>query len=201
MHKDLTVVIQAGGQSSRMGTDKGLVPLAGKLMIEHIISKVDLLGDELILVTNDTASYAYFGLRMVSDEEPGAGALPGLKTALTAATGTYVLIVACDMPFLNRDLLKHQIDLAFDTGQDVVIPRWDGHLQTMHAIYKKESCLPAVTYALEDNQKRMISFFPSVHVHKIEPDEVAQYDPSGRSFLNINTPEELIEAEKLIRSL
>jgi molybdopterin-guanine dinucleotide biosynthesis protein A len=201
MHKDLTVVIQAGGRSSRMGTDKGLVPLAGKLMIEHIIDKVDLLGDELVLVTNNAPAYAYFGLRIVSDDEPGAGALPGLKTALTAATGTYVLVIACDMPFLNRDLLQHQIDLAFNTGKDIIIPRWDDHLQTMHAVYKKESCLPAVTHALEDNQQRMISFFPSVHVHKIEPDEVAGFDPHGRSFLNINTPEELVEAEKLIKSL
>lgn len=200
MHKDLTVVIQAGGRSSRMGTDKGLVPLAGKFMIEHIIEKVDRLGDDLVLVTNNQPDYAMFGLRMVSDDEPGAGALPGLETALATCTGTYALIVACDMPFLNRPLLQHQIDLAFETGLDVIIPRWDGHLQTMHALYKKETCLPAVQYALADNQQRVISFFPSVYVHKIEPSEVALFDPNGRTFLNINTPAELAEAERLIQA-
>lgn len=184
-----------------MGQDKGLVTLNGRLMIEHIIEKVATLGDDLVLVTNNQPAYAYFGLRMVSDEDPGAGALPGLQTALQACTGTYALVVACDMPFLNRDLLQHQIDLAFDhePSQDIIIPRWDGHLQTMHALYKKETCLPAVTHALQDNRQRMISFLPSVHVHKLEPNEVAQYDPTGRSFLNINTPEELAEAEQLMQ--
>lgn len=197
-HRDLTIVIQAGGRSSRMGQDKGLVRLGGRPMIEHILEKVDDLGDDVVLVTNTPTQYLHFGLRMAGDETPGAGALPGLRTALRVATGKYVLVVACDMPFLQRDLLHHLIHLAFETDKDVIVPRWDNQLQTMLAVYKRTTCLTAVDHALADHQARMISFFPSVLVHKVEPEEVAQFDPHGRSFLNINTPEELAEAEKLL---
>lgn len=197
-HRDLTVVIQAGGRSSRMGRDKGLVPLGGRPMIEHILDAVDDLADDLLLVTNQPTQYLHFGLRMVGDEVPGAGALPGLRTALRAATDQYVLVVACDMPFLNRDLLRYEVDLAFETQKDVIVPRWENHFQTMHAIYKRATCLKAIENALADKQERMISFFPSVLVHKIEPEEVMRFDRHGRSFFSVNTPENLAEAERML---
>jgi molybdopterin-guanine dinucleotide biosynthesis protein A len=197
-HRDLTVVIQAGGRSSRMGQDKGLVRLGGRPMLEYVLEQVEDLADDLLLVTNTPTEYLQYGLRTVGDDEPGAGALPGLRTALRHATDQYVLVVACDMPFLNRDLLRYEIDAAFATGKDVIVPRWDNQFQTMHAIYKRATCLTAVEHALADHQKRMVSFFPSIVLHKIEPAEVAQFDPHGRSFFNVNTPEQLAEAETLL---
>ena len=197
-HRDLTIVIQAGGRSSRMGQDKALVRLGGRPLVEHILDCVEDLADDLLLVTNTPTQYLHYGLRMVGDDQPGAGALPGLRTALRHATDQYVLVVGCDMPFLNQGLLRYEIDKAFETGRDVIVPRWDNQFQTMHAIYKRTTCLTAVENALADQQTRMISFFPSVLLHKIEPDEVAQFDPHGRSFFNINTPEDLAEAEKML---
>lgn len=195
----LSVVIQAGGRSSRMGEDKGLVPLAGRPMIEHVLTRVAGLGDETLVTTNNPDSYDFLGLPMASDPEPGAGALPGLRTALKAAHGDTVLVLACDMPFVNRLLLEHM--LAQSSNADVVVPRWEDNYQTLHAVYNRKRTLRAVEQALADGERRMISFYPQLRVHVVEPEQISQYDPQGRSFFNVNTPDELLEAERLLAEL
>lgn len=192
----ISVVIQAGGQSSRMGRDKALVSLAGRPMIAHVLARVAGLGDETLVTTNNPDALEFLELPLVTDEEPGAGALPGLLTALKAARGDTVLIVACDMPFVNRLLLEHLLELS--PGADVVVPRWNDVYQTMQAVYGRKKCLKAVEEALEQGEMRMISFYPEVKVRIVPPDEVAEYDPSGRSFFNVNTPEDLAEAERFL---
>ena len=192
----ITIVIQAGGRSSRMGRDKGLVPLAGKPMIEHIIERVTGLGDRLHLITNHPDNYAYLDIPISSDTEPGAGALPGLKTALSAVNTEFILLIACDMPFVNRDLLQFQ--LAQTTEVDVVVPVWEGFHQTMHAVYRREPVLAAVENALARRQRRMISFYGDVRVREISAETIAQFDPLGHTFYNVNTPDDLAHAHTLV---
>ena len=192
----LSIVIQAGGESSRMGRDKALAPLGGRPMIEHVLTRVTGLGDEILVTTNKPDAYEFLGLPLASDEEPGAGALPGLRTALRAARGDDVLVVACDMPFVNRLLLEYQLSLRPEA--DVVVPRWEGTYQTMHAVYARRKVLQAVEEALAEGERRMISFYPEVKVYAVPPEEIREYDPSGRSFFNVNTPEDLAEAEHLL---
>ena len=194
----LTIAIQAGGQSSRMGRDKGLIPLGGMSLIEHVLHGVEGLGDEVLITTNQPDAYAFLGMRMAEDRQPGAGALDGLLTALEAAHGERVLLLACDMPFVNRALLEHM--LAIRTDAEVVIPERGERLQPMHAIYAK-SCVGPVSEALENGEKRMISFFPHVRTRIVEQEVLDQYDPDGLSFFNANTPEDLTRAEKLLSEL
>lgn len=192
----LSVVVQAGGQSSRMGRDKALVPLAGVPMIQHVLARLTGLGDETLITSNNSDELRFLNLPVVADEEPGAGALWGLHTALSAAQGDSVLIVACDMPFINRLLLEHLVQLA--SKGDVVVPRWNDRYQTMQTVYARKKCLKAVEDSLERGDRRMISFYPQVKVRIVPPEEVTEFDPTGRSFFNVNTPEDLIEAERLI---
>ena len=192
----VSVVIQAGGRSSRMGRDKALVTLGDKPMIAHVIERVEPLADELLITTNNQPALARFGYRMAADEEPGAGALPGLRTALAAARGMLVVLVACDMPFVNRKLLERQLALLGEA--DVVVPRWENRLQPMHAVYRREPCLAAVDAALAHGEKRMISWFGEVEVVEVSSAEIAKIDPNGYSFFNANTPDELFQAERLL---
>ena len=192
----LSVVIQAGGESSRMGRDKALVPLAGRPMIEHILTRVTGLGDETLITTNNPDALEYLGLPLATDEEPAAGALPGLRTALRAAQGDNVLILACDMPFVNRLLLEYQLTLV--PKADVIVPEWRDNYQTMHAVYARKKVLRAVEQVVEEGERRMISFYPHVKVYTVSPEEVAEYDPKGRSFFNVNTPEDLADAERFL---
>jgi molybdenum cofactor guanylyltransferase len=191
----ITVAIQAGGRSSRMGRDKALLPLSGKPLIEHVLQRVAGLGDEILITTNRPDDYAFLGLRMVGDRQPGAGALDGLLTALEAARGERVMLLACDMPFVSRPLLEHM--LSIDSDAEVVIPKRGGRLQPLHAIYAA-SCAASVRKALKAGEKRMISFFPSVQTWIVEQEILDQYDPNGLSFFNVNTPEELTQAEQLL---
>ena len=115
-----SIIINAGGKSSRMGADKALLDIDGKTMIERIIQQTAGLGDQII-VTNTPEDYARFGLPVASDVIPGKGALGGLYTAIHAATQPYALVLACDMPFINRPLLEHMMSLAPEF--EAVVPR------------------------------------------------------------------------------
>jgi len=191
----VTLAVQAGGQSRRMGRDKGLVELDGRPLILHVLERLLPLADDVVVTTNAPETYAFLGVRLASDSIPGAGALPGLATALEAARGERVLVVACDMPFASPRLMAHLLDLAEDS--DVVIPRRRGEFEPLHAVYRR-ACLPAIRASLEAGQSRMISFFPSVRLRTVEAEEWGPLDPSGHSFFNINTPDDLRQAEAML---
>ncbi len=101
----LTVVIQAGGESRRMGQDKALLPFLGKPLIQRVIERVASLADELLVTTNRPEAYQFLDLPLFPDVIPGRGALGGLYTALSAASQPLVAVVACDMPFASPALL------------------------------------------------------------------------------------------------
>ncbi|KPK91907.1 MAG: hypothetical protein AMJ88_12180 [Anaerolineae bacterium SM23_ 63] len=191
----LTIAIQAGGDSQRMGGDKALLPLAGKPLIEHLLMRVKDLGEDILVTTNRPRDYAFLGVRLVSDPVPGLGVLNGLHVALDAALGKSVLVLACDMPFVSRPLVEHLVSLA--TRADVVVPYHDSGFEPLHAIYAKPACLPAIGAALAAGEKRLTSFYPMVEVLPVEGSDLSRLDPRGLSFFNVNTLEDLAQAERI----
>ncbi len=179
-----------------MGRNKALLPLAGRSLIEHLLARLEGLGDEILITTNRPQDYSFLGLRLVSDLVPGIGALAGLHASLAAAHGRSVLVLACDMPFISRPLLEHLVGLA--PQADVVIPRHGDKYEPLHAVYNQRNCLPALENALAVGAKRLISFFPQVKVLPVEESELSRLDPYGLSFFNINTPEDLAQAERIL---
>jgi molybdopterin-guanine dinucleotide biosynthesis protein A len=192
----LTISIQAGGQSKRMGRDKALLPLAGKPMIEHILERIEGLGDEILITTNDPTEFAYLNIRLERDLNPGRGSLAGLHTALNVSRFSHTLVLACDMPFVNRSLLEYMIELI--PQADVIVPQCRRHFEPMHAIYS-QACLPHIEAALRTGDTRVISFYDQVRIRIVNESELARLDPQGMSFFNINTPEDLDRAEDYLR--
>lgn len=190
-------VILAGGQSERLGTDKSLLEYAGEPLLARAVRLLVALSDDLIVVTNDPARYARLDLaaRFVSDEKPGLGSLMGMYSGLKAANHPRALIVACDMPFVNLPLLRYMLSLA--DGQDVVVPRVDGLLEPLHAIYDK-SCLPYMRELLDSGQRKIVAFFDRVCVRYVEEQEIGEFDPLFLSFLNVNTPEDWMRTQELL---
>lgn len=188
----LTVAIQAGGKSSRMGTDKAFVPFRGRPLIATVIDAVAGLGDELILITNKPDDYAHLGLPMFGDLYPETGPLGGIYTALRCAAHPYVLTVACDMPWLNRPLLEYMAGLR--RTADVIVPRWDKYPEPLHAVYS-QACLEPIREKLEAEQYKITAFFGRVRVRFVDRQEIERFDPDGRSFANVNTPDELASQE------
>lgn len=132
------------------------------------------------------------------DPEPHAGVLPALAAGLSAASGEVCLTVACDMPFVSRGLFRRQLDLLVDA--DVVIPRTADYLEPMHAVYRRAAVLAAIQAALTRGERRMISYFAEVRVREMVEPEWRALDPAGRAFFNVNTPEDLAEAQRLASS-
>lgn len=191
-HSNLTVAVMAGGKSSRMGSDKSFMPLHGKPMIEHVLAKIDGMGSETIIISNDTERYDFLDYSIYSDIYTDFGPLGGLHAALTYAANQYILVVACDMPWLNRSLLEYMISLRMN--YDVVVPRWTKFPEPMHAVYSKD-CVKHVEHNLDSGLLKLISFYGQVSVRYINRDVIELYDPEGLSFENVNTPDDLSRAK------
>jgi molybdopterin-guanine dinucleotide biosynthesis protein A len=194
-----TVAINAGGKSSRMGTDKSFVPLLGRPMIEHVVARLSGLGqDETILITNQPDAYAYLGLPMYADLIPDKGSLGGIYTAIHYSQSPDTLVVACDMPFVNADLLRYMIGLRTAEGGpfDVIVPRVEKYPEGLHAIYSK-ACLGPIRDSLDADRLKVIGFYGKVRVRYLDEPEYTPFDPKGLSFFNANTPEELEQARRL----
>ncbi len=192
----VSIVIQAGGQSSRMGFDKGLVELCGKSMIENIIERLEPYGDELIITTNQPSKYSKFGKKIFSDFYQNYGALAGLHTALSSAQNEMVFVIACDLPFVNQELFKFMMNIFEAKNVDVVIPRTEQGFEPFYAFYRKSTCLPLVEEAILSGKKRLISWFENAIIHPVFEQDLRAFDPLLGSFLNINTPEDLESAQE-----
>ena len=192
----LTIVIQAGGASSRMGEDKALKIFLGKPLIQRVIERMIPIADEIIVTTNRPAEYAFLNLRLVPDLKPGRGALGGLYTAIASAAHPLVAVVACDMPFASQMFFEGARRLIVKEEADVIIAKTDEGYEPLHALYRRETCLPAIESAIDADQWKVIAWFPQVKVRTLMPEEIKTLDPSGLCFWNLNTPEEFAEAER-----
>lgn len=177
------------------------MPFLGKTLLERVKDRVAHLGDELLVTTNHPERFEQFKVPLFRDRFPEPGALGGLLTALSVAQYPIVIVVACDMPFVNPDILEVACELLSSMNGDVAIPRTEYGYEPFHAVYRRGTCLPAVKEALTAGEKRLISWFPSVKVIPIPEDELSRYDPEGIAFWNVNTQEELQRAEEMVREL
>ena len=196
----LTVAIQAGGDSRRMGQDKALIPFLGRPLIQRVMERVAILADEILVTTNKPEAFGFLQVPLVADVIPGTGALGGLYTALQAASYPLVAVVACDMPFVNPQILSAARRLLEETGADVAIARTEEGFEPFHAVYRRETCLAAVGLALAAGERKLISWFAAVQVTLLPSEIITRYDPQQLAFWNLNTPQELAEAETLART-
>jgi len=191
----ITVAIQAGGESRRMGQDKALMPFLGQPLIQRTVARMQSVADEIIITTNQPENYAFLRLPLFTDIRAGRGALGGLYSALASASQPLVAVIACDMPFANPGLLAYQAHLLENEAADVVIPLPGGGYEPLHAVYRRATCLTAVEWALDNEQWKLISWFSRVKVRELTDQECLALDPLGQAFANVNTPQELAEAE------
>ena len=196
MTSPTSAILLAGGKSSRLGRDKARLKLCdGRTIIENTIQKLTMVSDEVIVVTNGRR-YHHLEAKLVSDIYPGAGSLGGLYTGLLAAKSQHALVVACDMPFLNLALLRYMISLPRD--YDVLIPKLGHKLEPLHAIYS-QNCLQPIEELLKAGRFKILDFYDKVLVRYLPEGVIKRYDPDHRSFFNINTPDQLREAQTITK--
>jgi molybdopterin-guanine dinucleotide biosynthesis protein A len=183
-----------------MGEDKALKTFLGRPLIQRVVERLAPIADEVIVTTNHPEDYRFLDLRLVSDLRPGRGALGGLYTAIASASHPAVAVAACDMPFASAALLRAASRILVEEEMDVVIAQSEDGYEPLHAVYRRETCFPAIEAAINADQWKVIAWFPQVKVRVLTPQEIQEYDPSGLAFWNVNTPEEFVEAEKIATS-
>jgi len=192
-------ILLAGGESRRMaGVNKALLEVGGRRIIERAATTLRELFPEIIVVTNSPEDFEFLGLPMFRDKIPGAGSLGGLYTGLSVSTADYGFLVACDMPFLLQGPIRHMVSLIDD--HDVIIPRVQGHLEPLHAVYSRR-CLPFIEELLVHGNLRIIDFLEKADVLEIPDEDLKCFDPYFRFIVNLNTPEDLQKARQTAREL
>jgi molybdopterin-guanine dinucleotide biosynthesis protein A len=192
----LTVAILAGGSSRRMGQDKAIMSFRGEVLLQRVLGRLTGLAEEEIIIGPGSQEYLALGIRIAPDLYPGRGSLGGVFTALFTASQEAVAIVACDMPFISSELLAYQRDILFSEDLDIVVPSSERSLEPLHAIYRRDTCLPLVREALAAGEQRLISWFQQGKVRILTPEEIKPFNPHGVVFINVNTPDEFRQAEK-----
>ena len=193
-----TGIILAGGKSSRMGTNKALLTIEGKTVIERIVDQLDQIVDEIIVVTNHFHDYEFLQLPMVEDKWKEMGPLAGIEAGLNASTTERNLIVACDMPFISIELGKYLLTLL-DQYQ-AAVPEISGQLHPLFAAYRKDT-LKAVSKSLNENQLRIRQLLHTIHVKIIKNELLDSLGISTEEiyFFNMNHPDEYHKAIKIIK--
>jgi molybdopterin-guanine dinucleotide biosynthesis protein A len=195
---DITSIVLAGGRGLRLGRDKATETINGQSLIKRVVSSLSFLDSDIIIVSgSDKAALGldgYPGLRAVNDAYPGKGPLVGIYSGLMASASEYNLVVACDMPFLNRELLAYLLKERAD--YDVVLPRLDNMVEPLHAVYSR-ACLPTIEEMFRQGKYGVHQLFELVKVCYVEADEIDRFDPGRMSFFNINTEANLAAAREL----
>ena len=187
----MTGIILAGGRSSRMGSPKALLPFAGEPLIVHIVSRLQRLFDEIVVVAAPEQQLPEIPVTLVRDDVAFQGPVGGIYYGLRAARGEVCFVTSCDSAFSSPPFISHLISLA--PGFDAVVPRWEGRLQPLHAVYRR-TILPVLEAQLANGELRPVSVYDKVPTRVVEEDEIRRFDPQGDSFFNMNTPKDYDEA-------
>ncbi len=191
-----SAIILAGGKSTRINTNKSMAQIGNKRMIEHVLGNVSGIVDEVLVVAGDIGqreeiSTAICGARLTHDSILGYGPVAGILAGLQGSKGEYVLVVACDMPFVNPDVVDFLFSLA--DGYDAVVPKWsNGQIEPLHAIYKRNSTIKACESAIQKDDRRIVSPLNVLSkVRYVSIEKIKEIDPELKTFINVNTIKDL----------
>lgn len=189
--------VLAGGRSSRMGRNKALLGVAGQALVvrqfrlvERAVGWARAVGPPEVLLP--------LGIAVVADDEPGAGPLAAIATALRVSPFCWNLIVAVDMPHLTHRWLAHLAAQAEQCGADVLIPRSPRGWEPLCAVYHRR-CLASIRQTLAAGERSVQGWLQRVgelRVCPLEPEQWSPFDPDGNLFANLNT---LADYEDLLR--
>ncbi len=189
----VTGVILCGGKSTRMGENKAFIQIEGVPIINRIHDLFRECFQEVIIVTNQKDLFSNFDSRIYSDLIPHKGALGGLYTGIFFSSFDHSFCVACDMPFMKKSLLQYLIDKIDD--EDVIVPRTKDGLQPLHAIYSR-NCLNPIRKSIDEGKSKIIDIYSQVRVKIVDEKDFFSFDPGRESFINVNTPQELLSIRR-----
>jgi len=199
-----SAIVLAGGLSNRFGHDKGLLQLAGKPLILHVLDKISTIVDEVLIVVGSIQQakvYAILNLnaKIVIDKYEIQSPLVGAITGFENANGEYSLLLPCDTPFVSSRIASLLLEKC--VNRDAVIPRWpNGYIEPLQAAYRTKSALTAANTALENKKLDMRSMIANLgKVTYVSTLTLKQIDRNLMTFFNVNAPEKIRKAEAIIK--
>lgn len=184
---DLAGVVLAGGQSTRMGTNKAFLEVGGVPMIRRVLQALALCCAEVVIVTKEPEAYRRLRIRVVADDSPAQTPLVGLSTGLRAIATPWAFVAACDLPYLSPEAIVLLARLA--RGFDAAVPRIHGLWHPLHAVYAA-SALPLLEARLAAGERRVIRALEALRVRTVAAFELETADPTLRTLCNVNTARE-----------
>lgn len=188
-------IVLAGGRSQRMGTDKALVSVAGCTLIERVVTAVSSVSSRTIIVAATADSYRINGAETIADLYPGKGPVGGICTGLSSLGEGLHIVVACDMPGVQPEVLRLMLNSA-QPGDDAIVVGCieDQTTEPLCAIYRHSALLP-LTEFMSSDRRSVRAALGSLNVRYLDWVAVREVDPEGLCFLNINSKEDLAELE------
>jgi len=194
---DIGCIVLAGGKGLRLGHEKALEAVGNKSLIQWVVFSLRFLNSDIIIVTAENQFFPQFidypKLKIVNDTYPGKGPLGGIYTGLATSDSFYNLVVACDMPFLNRAFLDYMIQIS--ASFDLVVPRLGNMVEPLHAVYSKD-CLAPIEGLVKQGNLKIHELFTLVRVRYVEAEEINSFDPKHLSFFNVNTEADFGDGER-----
>jgi molybdenum cofactor guanylyltransferase len=194
--------ILAGGASSRMGRDKGLLDFGGVPLILNTARMLESLVDD-VTVVGSPQRYAALGLRAIADETdkqtrdvhngPGRGPLAGISAALATTLSRWNVIVACDLPYLSLEWLEWLISRALHSRAEAVVPRTQRGIEPLAAAYRRE-CGAPIAAALARGVRQVSAVIEELRLDLVYPREWRRIDPNDLVLRNMNAPSDYEEA-------
>ena len=180
----ITGVILAGGSSERYGQNKAFLEIGGFRLIDLIAGQMKNLFKRVILVTNQKRDYEYLEIPLVEDLIKGLGPIGGIYTGLMSIADEAGFFVACDMPFINKRLVRYMVDIK--DNHAAVVPSAANGIEPLHAIYTR-ACLGPIRRLIDSKRYQIRLFYDHVPVRYVKEDEISRFGSPSRAFLNINT--------------
>ncbi|MCL5122992.1 MAG: molybdenum cofactor guanylyltransferase [Deltaproteobacteria bacterium] len=186
---NIAAILLAGGASKRMGgKNKAFIKIAGKTIIDREIEVLEQLFERIIIVSNSFDQYAFLKKPIFADIKPGYGSLGGILTGLKSCSREFGFVLACDMPFLNKEIVSYMCCRA--SGHDITIPRIGRYLEPLHAVYSSQ-CIPHIEKLMQRGELKVANFFKEVDMLEIDERELMEMDPCLQFRINVNTPADL----------
>ena len=199
MSEPFSVIVLAGGFGRRLGRDKATTEAGGRPLLHWSALAASEVSDDIVVAKRpdqDFSSLAGVEWREAVDHRHDRGPLAGLEAALPLIEHDLAIAVACDMPFLQPELLRAVADAC--AGVDIAMPRIDGVAQPLLAAYRP-SVVPQATRLLDAGDGRIRALLPLVEHRMLEVEELRVHDPELASFTNVNQPEDLERVDVILR--
>jgi len=182
---EISCIILAGGENSRIGKDKAFLQCGERTFIEEQVFTLRNIFEEIIIVTNNRNKFKDMNVKVVTDIVPHSGPLGGLYTGLAVSSNIHCFVIGCDMPLINLELIKFMIDNINEN--DIIIPLSSRGKETLFAIYSI-NCLETIKKQLELKNLKLIDILKYHKVRYMSEKEIIKFDPEEYSFFNVNNP-------------